>query len=228
MTAPPRLRSPAAAEALRRRQKAPETTRAESGLQEVERGLLTLATMPASCMRSRLSRVVFLAMECVLRRARRSRSVSCSALVYLLAASGRRARGRKIRRVSLRATSSAAKVAGLASGDRQDKHNTHQRRAARGKSALKTQTKRQLLLKRTLISSIPRSGLFLSVPQLQECKQTGFVLSGPHAMLLLQPPVLPRVASGPDKCPELPAPCQELPAGVSSSAKQDGWRVRKL
>lgn len=39
-------------------------------------------------MKSRLRRVVFLAMECVLSRARRSRSVSCSALLYLKAASG--------------------------------------------------------------------------------------------------------------------------------------------
>lgn len=41
-------------------------------------------------MRSRLRRVVFLAMECVLSRASRARSVRCSALVYLVAASGGR------------------------------------------------------------------------------------------------------------------------------------------
>ena len=58
------------------------------GPQVVGCGLPTLATMPASCMKSRLSRVVFLAMECVLRRAKRSRSVRCSALLYLVAASG--------------------------------------------------------------------------------------------------------------------------------------------
>lgn len=53
-----------------------------------DRQVRTLLTKLASCMRSRLRRVVFLAMEWVLRRARRSRSVRCSALLYLVAASG--------------------------------------------------------------------------------------------------------------------------------------------
>lgn len=61
----------------------------------MDAGLLTLATMPASCMKSRLSREVFLAMECVLRRAKRSRSVRCSAFLYLVAASGRGTRGER-------------------------------------------------------------------------------------------------------------------------------------
>lgn len=68
------------------------------GPQAVGRGLPTLATMPASCMKSRLSRVVFLAMECVLRRAKRSRSVRCSALLYLVAASGEGTRGGRKKR----------------------------------------------------------------------------------------------------------------------------------
>lgn len=71
-------------------------------------GLPTLATMPASCMRSRLSRVVFLAMEWVLRRAKRSRSVKCSALLYLVAASGggtRGGRGKKKKKRSEEETS---------------------------------------------------------------------------------------------------------------------------
>lgn len=77
---------------LRRQWKTPEMTQGEAAgpwVQAVGCGLPTLATMPASCMKSRLSRVVFLAMEWVLRRAKRSRSVRCSALLYLVAVSGR-------------------------------------------------------------------------------------------------------------------------------------------
>lgn len=48
--------------------------------------MLTLGTSPASCFSSWLSRVVFLERVCVLMRDSRSRSVSCSTLVYLEAA----------------------------------------------------------------------------------------------------------------------------------------------
>lgn len=133
---PPRLRSPHSG-------KAAESPRSDPGIGSGPVGcrLLTLATMPASCMKSRLSRVVFLAIECVLRRAKRSRSVRCSALLYLVAASsgdteGGRKKNPEIRRRQFRPAGSGSEQhrgLELTSHDQQDKHNPHERRAARGK-----------------------------------------------------------------------------------------------
>lgn len=73
--------------------------------------------------------------------------------------------------------------------------------------------------------SYPKGRTVPLIPQPQECRQTGFVLSPvPPAM----PPfscslqVSPRVASvGPERC-------QELPARLCGSTGQDVCRARKL
>jgi len=106
----------------------------------------------------------------------------------------------------------------LTSRDQQDKHNPHERRAVKGGGGVlrKNKKKSKLLFVGGLVSPIPRVGLILSVPQLQECRRTGFVLSPPMPPCSYSLQVLPRVAfAGPEQC-------RELPAQVCGSTRQDG------